>query len=129
MLQEYHILRKAYRTLIKHRIGKYMEKEAAEKDPFQAIRPRQPLFPNSIPIGIWESQTKKVIAQKDTRPEFTGGHLEKEPSPYFTRAEVEKAIILLKSNKDPGVGGICNEIWRETHPILGEDGWFYSIHA
>jgi hypothetical protein len=59
--------------------------------------------PDSIPIEIRESQTKKVTAQKDTRPEFIG-YMEKEPSPYFTRAEVEKAIMSPKSKPQVRTG-------------------------
>lgn len=98
------------------------EAEAAERDPYKALKPRKPLFPSNIPMEVWEDQTRRVLSQSDTRPIYIERGAEREPCPNFTKQELDEAIKSLKANKAPGPDLITNEIWKDTYHILG-DTW------
>ena len=79
-----------------------------EKNPYKALRPRQPHFPADISMETWENHMRAVLAFKDIRP---GLDEEKkvESTTNITSEEVKMAIKTSKTKKAPGVDGLCSE--------------------
>ena len=122
-LKCYQIARKSYKELQKRKKREFREREDekliadSEKDPCKALRPRQPRFPADITMETWEKHIRGALASKETRPEPDKKTVA-EHTISVTSEEVRKVIITGKSNRAPGVDGLCNEHLKISLPYL-----------
>ena len=73
-LQDYRNKRRKYKDVMKETKKLFQEKEErkvieeAERNPYKALNPRQPKFPQNIPMETCEKHLISVLQERETRP-------------------------------------------------------------
>lgn len=123
-LKNYAAKRREYKELIRRTREEFRHEEEkkmiedAEKDPFKALRPKQPHFPRNIPIELWTQHLTKVLQHKETRPTHDSS-----PPPEWepiTKEDIQEALQQMKERKAAGPDCIFNEHLKQAAPILVE---------
>lgn len=123
-LRNYSELRKQYKKTLKAAKEAYEIKqemamiEAAERDPFKALKPRNPKFPKNIPMEVWIDHLSTTICGKETRPPAT--YSSSENFQPITKQEIMEVIRTSKDQKAPGPDQICNEHLKAAAPTMIE---------
>ncbi|KAJ4427938.1 hypothetical protein ANN_23948 [Periplaneta americana] len=123
-LRNYSELRKQYKKTLKAAKEAYEIKqemamiEEAERDPFKALKPRNPKFPKNIPMEVWIDHLSATICGKETRPPTT--YSTSENFQPITKQEIMEVIRTSKDQKAPGPDQICNEHLKAAAPTMIE---------
>jgi hypothetical protein len=120
-LQDYSEIRRKYKNLIKAKKSSHIETEgrklaeAAQKDPYIALRPRRAHNTKEINMEAWEKHFTETLttAYDNTTTEEENGKTQP-----ITQEKVKEAISKAKNKKAAGPDGIQNEYIKQSSAEL-----------
>lgn len=125
-LKNYAEKRKIYKQLLKTTRAAFTEDEAkriaeeARADPYIALRKRNRVKTNEIPIETWEAHFKGILNQhrKEKAFNISASGPGRENSIQITTKEIRETIEKTKNKKAPGPDNICMEHLKDSKEIL-----------